>query len=235
MKIAVMNFSGNVGKTTISAHLLKPRMPDARIYSVESINSGADASGVEVEKLRGKKFGSMIDAIMLLDDAIIDVGASNVEDFMKMMQQYDGSHEEIDIFIVPTVKEKKVQEDTVNTIRALRAIGVPSCKIRVVFNKLDIDENPSDEFPAIYGLAAGEKACVVSDDATIRTNEVFERMKALGKSLGDLVNDSTDYRQKLREAKEKEEQERYVQMIALKRLSVTASENMDRVHAALVK
>ena len=235
MKIAVMNFSGNVGKTTISAHLLKPRMPDARIYSVESINSGADASGVEVEKLRGKKFGSMIDAIMLLDDAIIDVGASNVEDFMKMMQQYDGSHEEIDIFIVPTVKEKKVQEDTVNTIRALRAIGVPSSKIRVVFNKLDIDENPSDEFPGIYGLAAGEKACVVSDDATIRTNEVFERMKALGKSLGDLVNDSTDYRQKLREAKEKEEQERCVQMIALKRLSVTASENMDRVHAALVK
>ena len=140
MKIAVMNFSGNVGKTTISAHLLKPRMPDARIYSVESINSGADASGVEVEKLRGKKFGSMIDAIMLLDEAIIDVGASNVEDFMKMMQQYDGSHEEIDIFIVPTVKEKKVQEDTVNTIRALRAIGVPSNKIRVVFNKLDVDE-----------------------------------------------------------------------------------------------
>ena len=90
MKIAVMNFSGNVGKTTIAAHLLKPRMPNARIYSVESINAGADASGVEVEKLRGKKFGSMIDAIMMLDDAVIDVGASNVEDFMKMMQQYDG-------------------------------------------------------------------------------------------------------------------------------------------------
>ena len=54
--------------------------------------------------------------------------------------------------------------------------------------------NPSDEFPHIRP-AAGEKACVVSDDATIRTNEVFERMKALGKSLGDLVNDSTDYRQ----------------------------------------
>lgn len=105
-----MNFSGNVGKTTIAAHLLKTRMPNARIYSVESINAGADASGVEVEKLRGKKFGSMIDAIMMLDDAVIDVGASNVEDFMKMMQQYDGSHEEIDIFVVPTVKEKKFRQ-----------------------------------------------------------------------------------------------------------------------------
>ena len=133
-----MNFSGNVGKTTIAAHLLKPRMPNARIYSVESINAGADASGVEVEKLRGKKFGSMIDAIMMLDDAVIDVGASNVEDFMKMMQQYDGSHEEIDIFVVPTVKEKKVQADTVNTVRALRALNIPAKKIRIVFNKLNI-------------------------------------------------------------------------------------------------
>ena len=128
MKIAVMNFSGNVGKTTIAAHLLKPRMPNARVYSVESINAGADASGVEVEKLRGKKFGSLIDAIMMLDEAIIDVGASNVEDFMKMMQQFDGSHEEIDLFIVPTLKEKKVQADTVNTVRALRTLGIPAKK-----------------------------------------------------------------------------------------------------------
>lgn len=27
MKVAVINFSGNVGKTTIARHLLLPRMP----------------------------------------------------------------------------------------------------------------------------------------------------------------------------------------------------------------
>jgi MinD-like ATPase involved in chromosome partitioning or flagellar assembly len=235
MKIAVMNFSGNVGKTTIAAHLLKPRMPNARVYSVESINAGADASGVEVEKLRGKKFGSLIDAIMMLDDAIIDVGASNVEDFMKMMQQFDGSHEEIDLFIVPTLKEKKVQADTVNTVRALRTLGIPAKKIRIVFNKLDVDENPSDEFPSLYGLAAGEKACVVSDAATIRSNEVFERLKTLGMSLGNLLSDPTDYRQKLREVTDESEKERCVQMVALKRLSVTANENLDQVFKAITK
>ena len=52
MKIAIMNFSGNVGKTTVAAHLLKPRIPQAVVYSVESINTGADASGLEVEKLK---------------------------------------------------------------------------------------------------------------------------------------------------------------------------------------
>ena len=41
---------------------------------------------------------------MPLDAAIIDVGASNVEDFLKLMQQYDGSHEEFDYFVVPVVK-----------------------------------------------------------------------------------------------------------------------------------
>ena len=57
MKVAVMNFSGNVGKTTVAGHLLKPRMGDAQIFSIESINSGADADGLDVEKMKGKKFG----------------------------------------------------------------------------------------------------------------------------------------------------------------------------------
>ena len=177
----------------------------------------------------------MIDAIIMLDDAVIDVGASNVEDFMKMMQQYDGSHEEIDIFVVPTVKEKKVQADTVNTVRALRALNIPAKKIRIVFNKLDVEESPSEEFPSIYGLASGEKACIVSDAATIRMNEVFERLKSHGKALGDLLEDPTDYRQKLREATEQAEKEHCVQMVALKRLSVTANENLDQVFKAITK
>ena len=54
MKVAVLNFSGNVGKTTVAAHLLKPRMGDAPVFSIESINSGADADGLEVEKMKGK-------------------------------------------------------------------------------------------------------------------------------------------------------------------------------------
>ena len=38
MKVVVMNFSGNVGKTTVAGHLLKPRMGNAPIFSIESIN-----------------------------------------------------------------------------------------------------------------------------------------------------------------------------------------------------
>src|SRR5688572_26141506 len=102
----------------------------APIFSIESLNVDASADGVEVERLRGRKFGELQEQLMCLDAAIVDVGASNVEEFLKLMQQYAGSHEEFDYFVVPVVKEKKQQADTVNTIRALAAIGIPRSKIR---------------------------------------------------------------------------------------------------------
>jgi len=235
MKVAVMNFSGNVGKTTVAGQLLKPRMGDARIFSIESINSGADADGLDVEKMKGRKFGELVDELMTLDSAIIDIGASNVEDFLKLMQQFAGSHEEFDFFVVPVVKEKKVQADTVNTIRALAKLGIEKKRIRMVFNKVDIDESVTDEFAAMFGLAESEKSFLVRPEAVIYSNEVFERLKAVGKSLGDISADETDYRARLRLARDDDEKELCVRMVALKRLAVTANKNLDDVFKALFK
>jgi hypothetical protein len=54
MKIAVINFSGNVGKTTIARHLLLPRLPaGTELISVESIN----ADEGQGQSLRGHQFG----------------------------------------------------------------------------------------------------------------------------------------------------------------------------------
>jgi MinD-like ATPase involved in chromosome partitioning or flagellar assembly len=233
MKVAVLNFSGNVGKTTVAAHLLKPRMGDAPVYSIESINAGADADGLDVEKMKGKKFGQLVDELMTLDAAIIDVGASNVEDFLKLMQQYDGSHEEFDVFIIPVVKEKKVQADTVNTIRALQQLGIPKKKIRMVFNKLETDESVTDEFASMFGLAESEKSFTIRQEAVIYANEVFELLKAVGKSLGDISADTTDYRARIRDTTDTFDREASIRMVSLKRLAVTANKNMDDVFKVL--
>lgn len=235
MKVAVMNFSGNVGKTTVAGHLLKPRMGDAQIYSIESINSGADADGLDVEKMKGKKFGELVDELMQRDTAIIDIGASNVEDFLKLMQQYDGSHEEFDFFVIPVVKEKKVQADTVNTIRALQKLGIEKKRIRMVFNKVEVDDSVTDDFAALFGLAESEKSFVVKPEVVIYSNEVFERLKSVGKSLGEITSDETDYRAKLKTATDEDEKELCVRMVALKRLAVTANKNLDDVFKALFK
>ena len=233
MKVVVMNFSGNVGKTTVAGHLLKPRMGDAPIFSVESINVDGSADGLDVEKMKGKKYGDLVGELMKLDDAIIDVGASNVEEFIKLMQQYDSSHEEFDYFVVPVVKEKKQQADTINTIHALKQLGIPKHKIRVVFNKAEVDDDVEVEFESIIGYAKADKGFVANPKAVIHVNEVFERLKSVGISLGDITADPTDYRAKLREAKDDDEKDHCVRMVALKRLGVTANKNLDAAFSAI--
>lgn len=235
MKVAVINFSGNVGKTMIAMNLLSPRMGSPRFFDVESINIGADSDGLEVERYRGKKFGEMVDELIQEEAAIVDVGASNVEDFIKLMQQFSGSHEEFDYFVVPVVKEKKVQKDTINTVRALQRIGVEKKRIRLVFNKVDVDESVEEEFPALFGLAETEKSCIVRDTCTIYANEVYERLKSAGKTLGEIMSDDTDYRAKLRETSNQDEKEFFVKMVAIKRLAITANKNLDEVYKVLFK
>ena len=233
MKVAVINFSGNVGKTTVAGHLLKPRMGNAPIFSVESINVDATSDGLAVEKLKGKHYGDLVGELMKLDDAIIDVGASNVEEFIKLMQQYDSSHEEFDYFVVPVVKEKKQQADTINTIHALKQLGIPKHKIRVVFNKAEVDDDVEVEFESVIGYAERDKGFVANPKAVIHVNEVFERLKSVGISLGDITADPTDYRSKLREAKDDDEKDHCVRMVALKRLGVTANKNLDAAFSAI--
>ena len=233
MKVVVMNFSGNVGKTTVAGHLLKPRMGNAPIFSIESINVDASADGLDVEKMKGKKYGDLVQELMKLDDAIIDVGASNVEEFIKLMQQYDSSHEEFDYFVIPVVKEKKQQADTINTIQALKRLGISKNKIRVVFNKAEVDDDIEVEFESIIGYAKKDKGFVANPKAVIHANEVFERLKSVGKSLGDITADETDYRAKLRVAKDEDEKDHCVRMVALKRLGVTANKNLDAAFSAI--
>ena len=233
MKVVVMNFSGNVGKTTVAGHLLKPRMGNAPIFSIESINVDASADGLDVEKMKGKKYGDLVQELMKLDDAIVDVGASNVEEFIKLMQQYDSSHEEFDYFVIPVVKEKKQQADTINTIHALKQLGIPKHKIRVVFNKAEVDDDVEVEFESVIGYAERDKGFVANPKAVIHVNEVFERLKSVGISLGDITADPTDYRAKLREAKDDDEKDHCVRMVALKRLGVTANKNLDAAFSAI--
>lgn len=58
-------------------------------------------------------------------------------------------------------------------------------------------------------------------------------LKAQHLSIAALNNDTTDYRQRLREASNEEEQDAAIQMIAMKRLAKTCNQNLDTAFAAL--
>lgn len=233
MKVAVINFSGNVGKTTVAAHLIQPRLEDSRFLSIESINADASTYGTEVERMTGSKYGQLQEILMDSSSAVVDVGASNVEEFLKLMQRYAGSHEEFDYFVVPVVKEKKQQADTINTIRALSSIGIGQEKILVVFNNVDPNESVDEEFAPIFGLAAVEDQFVLNPRAVIYENEIYDRIRARGKSIQEVSSDPVDYRAKLRTSTDPQERDDCIQMVALKRLAVTANKNLDDVFHVL--
>lgn len=86
MKIAVINFSGNLGRTTIARHLLLPRIVGAELFSVESLNS---ADG-ECHAMRGRQFGELQELLQTIDHAVVDIGACNVEELPEVPRQPRG-------------------------------------------------------------------------------------------------------------------------------------------------
>lgn len=235
MKVAVINFSGNPGKTTLVDNLLAPRM-QAQKFQVETINAGA-STHAPTERLKGKNYGALQEDLMLLDSAIVDVGASNVEEFIKQMGQFAGSHEEFDYFVVPTVSEKKQQIDTVNTIETLAGLGVPPKKIRVVFNKVELEDanDVSHLFSTIFGFYAETKRFTLRQEAVVFKNEIFERLHSLKKTVSEIVADETDYRAMLREAKDEDAKAFAVNMISAQRLARSAHQNLEDVYKTLFK
>lgn len=229
MKIAVLNFSGNVGKSTVSQHLLSPRLGDARIICVESIND----NGTDETTVRGKQYGEISEALACLNAVVVDVGSSNVEEFMHRMKQFRGSHEDFDYFVVPTAAKLKVQRDTVSTIEALAEVGVPAEKIRLVFNMVEHDEDPATVFSGLLEYHKQDKKFTMRPGAVIHTSELFARLRETGKSIRAVVTDKTDYKSLLKDA-DASERFQLGRSLSTLRLAAGVKEELDDVFDALL-
>jgi MinD-like ATPase involved in chromosome partitioning or flagellar assembly len=230
-KVCVLNFSGNVGKTTVAANMLMPRM-GATLFSVESLNQDASGDNVELKRLRAERFGQLQKQVLEHDNVIVDVGASNAEMFLEMMREYTESHRDYDYFVVPTVKARKQSADTVNTILALRKLGVEPERIRVLFNKVTLRDDLAEEFGQLFGLAS-DGEFILNKNAKLIDNEVFELIKDSKMSLAEVIADPTDHRELLRHETTPEGKSTRIDNLALKRLSTSCAANMDAAYAAL--
>ncbi|MDF4211164.1 StbB family protein [Pseudomonas protegens] len=230
-KVAVVSLSGNVGKSTVAQHVFLPRIPDAKLITVETINADEGSDGM----VRGDQWGQLQEELMMMDAAVVDVGASNIESFVKLMQQYRGSHEEFDMFVVPTVKDSKQIKDTIATIQALKAMGVPAKKITVVFNKLAPNETVEEEFFPLFQYHEQFKAFTLRPSAAIEYSELYHKLRAHKTSIPELLSDATDYKAKMREATTQEDKHHWVSMVSMRRLAMSAVENLDLVFNAVTK
>lgn len=231
MNVLVLNLSGNVGKTTISANLLAPRL-GAKLYSIESVNQDSESDHVEAERLRAERFQTLHEQLLMQDQAVVDVGASNVETFLEMLARFRGSVNDYDCVVVPTVKDRKQTTDTINTIDVLLELGVHPAHIKIVFNRVEERDDLEEVFAPLIGYA-GARDVPVNLEAVLHLNEVFEQIKDYDMSLAEVIADTTDHRKALRDEKTEEGKTTRIRRLNIKRLSASCAEDMDRAFAAM--
>jgi hypothetical protein len=229
MKLAVINFSGNVGKSTVARHLLAPRIPDASVIAIESIN--ADAG--QAQALRGRQFGELQEFMQTVDDVVVDIGASNVEDLMQLMHRYRGSHEDFDCFVVPTVPASKQQQDTIATLAELHLVGVLPGRIKLVFNMVEDGEAVERAFDDVLSFLAERPVASANAECRLGLNEIYERIKSTGADLASLARDETDYKRLIAQARDAAEKLALAQRLATRRLARGVVPELDACFAAL--
>lgn len=229
LRAAVVNFSGNVGKSTIAKHLLMPRL-GVNIISIETINENEGGDLLALDQFKELQH-HLLDA----ESAIVDIGASNIEGFFQQLVNYKRSHADFDLFIVPVTSETKQQRDTFATVEALISLGVPSKKIRIIFNKVAATEDVTRSFAPLFEFAKGGK-CVVNEKATIYASDIFEDIKALGVSIPELLEKTEDQlRAQIKAATVQEEKERLKDVLIASRIAESAHDNLEDVFKAITK
>ena len=229
MKVAVINFSGNVGKTTVARHLLAPRIEGAQVIAIESIN----ADDGQTQALRGRQFGELQEYLQTVDNVVVDIGASNVEELLSLMRKYRGSHEDFDYFVIPTVPALKQQQDTIATLAELIRIGIPASKLKVVFNQIEDDAKVSETFDTLLAFIEDNPPTQANSLCRLGANEIYERVKGADANLAELASDETDYKALITKAKDTVDKLALAQKLATRRLASGVVPELDECFAAL--
>lgn len=229
MKIAVINFSGNVGKTTVARHLLLPRIAGAELVTVESINAD-DGQG---QALRGRQFGELQEYLQTIESVVVDIGASNVEELLALMRRYRGSQDDFDCFVVPTVPALKQQQDTIATLVELSRLDVPASRLKLVFNMVEDDIEVGRAFDALLSFVAARPIAEADKRCRLGTNEIYGRVKGGRADIAALASDPTDYKALIAGAGSTEDKLDLAQKLATRRLASGVLPELDACFAAL--
>ncbi|MDR5785250.1 StbB family protein [Caballeronia sp. LP003] len=233
MKIAVLNYSGSVGKTVAAHYLLKPRMPKAAFFSVETINqSASDLGADQVSQLQGKRFGELLEALVLEDDAIIDVGASNIEPFFEAMSRFSDAEQEFDLYIVPVTPDQKAWQESLKTVEALASIGVHADKIRLLPNR--ISAAPTEEIPAVFNYVKKTKRAWIDQTAYLFESDIYGYLAAKRIGFDQLIDDGQDYRALAKSEADPDKARDFARMYRWKKLAIPVRNNLNDAFSALV-
>lgn len=205
MRIAIVNLGGNQGKTTLAVNLFAPRMPGAMILAVETHNADGAELGVDVEKMRGEQFGRIYTELAAANDLILDVGASNIAQFLTGLSTFEDGHDEIDIFVIPVTSDKKERHEAMKTALMLADLGVPGEKVHFVFNRVELTQSVEEKFPDVLDFAKKTKHAIANPECYIQESLVFGLMAVQKTNISAVLADQTDYKARVQEALASEE------------------------------
>lgn len=225
MRVALVNLGGNQGKTTLAVNLFAPRMPEAKILAVETINAAGGDLGAAVEQLKGEQFARIYAELASADDLILDVGASNIEDFLVGLSRFEDGHDEIDLFVVPCTSDTKERTEAIKTAHMLSALGVPAEKIQFVFNR--VVGAVETEFADVLNYAKKSGAALANPACVVPESELFALLSDRKMNIVQALADTTDYKAELKAATRNDEKKAWRR--AMDMLAITKqSKSMDR-------
>lgn len=189
MKIAVLSFSGNVGKTIISHNLLVHRFNECKCISVDHLDH--------------MNIFYYIEQSDVVENAILDVQINSTQKFIKEIN--NGLIHDINYYIVPVIPDLSPQKNAITTILSLLDVGVKNEQIKVVLNCVDDEIDISNQFETLINSSElNEKGFLLNIDFKIENTPVFDLLIKIHKNFFTALNDEAPYGSFLKTEKNKE-------------------------------
>ncbi|HCA3195754.1 TPA: StdB protein [Klebsiella pneumoniae] len=232
-KVVILNYNGSVGKTLTATYVFKPRMPNARFFALETINMSASDLGVkDVVNLKGDNVGELIEEIVFEDEAIVDIGASNIERFLEGASKYENALQEFDCFVIPVTPDDKAWQESIKTAVALSKAGIKKDKIIFLPNR--IKTTPEEDIDAVYDWVKEKKLATIHPKAFIYDSEIFEYLAFHKMSFEELLSeDAETFKLKAKETTDPEQRQAAARRYRWMKLAAPVQRNLDTAFAVL--
>lgn len=236
MHIMILSNSGNVGKSFLARELFYANLDyeNTTLIEIETHNSAnTKFENLDVISISGKDIKNLLQLLLQLDCAIIDVGASNIINLFEELNKNDINLilEEIDLFVVPVIPKSKQQDDTLKTLFALQKLGVSLEKVKIIFNQAD-DLADFETFIK----KVNELGYIIDENLVIKDYENLNKIELLGITANQLADSEKDYKALAKEAYKQGDTEKgnkYAELALLKGTAKAITKNLQDVFEGL--